>query len=642
MTLTEILSRLHGVKGGGGQYTACCPAHGDTHQSLSVSVGKDGRILLNCHAGCTSEAVVQAIGLTMRDLFAGITPGDAFPTYDAPVKRVAVRSPVVATYDFLDDNGHLLARKLRRADKSFTWCRPDGGGGWIYNRKGVPHRLYVAGKLDGCVFVAEGEKDADTLHSLGYNAASGADGAGPGKWKKEYTEQLRGLHVCVFQDNDQVGKDYAAETCNALHGVAASVRLMDLSRVWPEIPEHGDVTDMVVALGPTDAAEKIAQLVGNTPDWTPREDFQAEDPLLSLFKPLDDFPEEEVKWIVPGWIPEGQISIMAADGGTGKTTLWCHIIAALSNGTTCILDPTGYTRAPMKVTFFTTEDSVRKTLRKKLRLAGANMKNIITPDFVGDKSGLLHDLKFGSPEMERSLRYLRPVLCVFDPVQGFTPPNVNMGSRNEMRDCMAPLISIGEDIGTTSLIICHSNKRKNASGRDRIADSADLWDIARSVMMLGFTEEQGVRYLSNEKNNYAPLQETILFTIDGDGQIQKVGTSWKRDREYIQDADTARSAPKREDCKAFIMKELNEAGGSMPTNELDSKAKQAGYSFTAIRRAKQDLKQKDSVRYFTTGSAKDGNRTWHIQALTAASEFDSMDTSEDETDPFEEPARQTL
>lgn len=56
--------------------------------------------------------------------------------------------------------------------------------------------------------------------------------------------------------------------------------------------------------------------------------------------------------------------------GNRKTTLWCHIIAALSNGTTCILDPPGYTREPMKIMFLTTEDSVRKKLRKNCALPG--------------------------------------------------------------------------------------------------------------------------------------------------------------------------------------------------------------------------------------------------------------------------------
>ena len=395
---------------------------------------------------------------------------------------------------------------------------------------------------------------------------------------------------------------------------------------------------------PAAEVEKIAKSAGRYErggsghalnwDGTAEPSHRADSPdqLFSLFKPLSEYQEEEAEWIVPGWIPKGQISLIAADGGIGKTTLWCHIIAALSSGSACILDPPGFTREPMKITFMTTEDSVRKKLCKKLRLAGADMDNIITPDFAMDRSGLLRSLNFGTEEMDMVLRYLKPVLCIFDPVQGFTPPKVNMGSRNEMRDCMAPLISIGEDIGTTALVVCHTNKRRGAYGRDRIADSADLWDISRSVMMAGFTEDKGVRYLSNEKNNYAPLQETVLFTIDADGQIHKEGTSWKRDREYVQGAEISKAAPVREDCKAFILQTLEEAGGAMPTATLEETAKSAGYSFSAITRMKKALKAEGSIKYFHTGSNTD--RVWHMQLVN---QDGFTETSEDGPSPFDEP-----
>lgn len=203
-----------------------------------------------------------------------------------------------------------------------------------------------------------------------------------------------------------------------------------------------------------------------------------------------------------------------------------------------------------------------------------------------------------------------------------------------MRDCMAPLISIGEDINTTALIVSHTNKRKGAYGRDRIADSADLWDIARSVMMAGYTEDQGIRYLSNEKNNYAPLQETVLFTIDADEQIHKVGSSWKRDRDYILGAEVARAAPVREDCKAFIIQTLEKAGGAMPTAELEATAKTAGYSFSAVKRAKKELKVEGAVRYLQTGGAKSGDKVWHIQIVNSEG---FVEVSEDGPSPFTEP-----
>ena len=81
--------------------------------------------------------------------------------------------------------------------------------------------------------------------------------------------------------------------------------------------------------------------------------------LLHLFHPVCEFQEEEATWLIPGWIPESQITLIAADGGIGKTTLWINIVAALSAGKPCILDPPDHTRKPQKVAFCTTEDSVR-------------------------------------------------------------------------------------------------------------------------------------------------------------------------------------------------------------------------------------------------------------------------------------------
>lgn len=562
-------------------------------------MAEDGRILVKCHAGCGVGDIVDALGLTMSDLYPDVTAQEAFSAR-------AGSDGFTAVYEY---PGGL--QKCRRPDKSFIWRRPDGKGGWIWNRKDVPHTLYTRGNLSGLVCVAEGEKDVDTLHGLGFSAASGADGAGPGKWRKEYTQQLKGLPVVIFQDNDTVGKAYAAETAAALHGVAERVKVLDLSMVWPEIPEHGDVSDLVAVFGSARATDLIKDLIERAQEWQPEQD----DPFLSCFKTLGEFEEQEARWLVPGWLPEGQITLLAADGGTGKTTLWVNLIAAISSGQQCILDPPGHTRAAQTVAFLTTEDSVRKKLKRKLLDAGADEKRILSPDFVGDRDGVLRGLKFGSAEMEKFIRYYRPALCVFDPVQGFVPPDINMGSRNAMRDCMAPLISLGEETGTTFLVVCHTNKRKGASGRDRIADSADLWDVSRSVIMAGNTDEQGVRYLSQEKNNYARLQETLLFEVTDDGQARATGTTWKRDREFMQDFAANVAAPRREDCREWFLHQLDNEGGSITSKELEARAKDAGYSAATLRRVKDELKQSHMIRYFSTGSPKTGDKAWHIERL---------------------------
>ena len=63
-TPTElILSKIPDAKKSGKGWSARCPTHDDRHPSLSVAEGEDGRVLLNCHAGCTFKAIVAAMGI---------------------------------------------------------------------------------------------------------------------------------------------------------------------------------------------------------------------------------------------------------------------------------------------------------------------------------------------------------------------------------------------------------------------------------------------------------------------------------------------------------------------------------------------------------------------------------------------------
>ena len=67
--LEKLLSAIGDYKRSGKSYKARCPAHEDNSPSLSISAAEDGTVLVKCHSGCTAEAIVTALGLTMRDLF---------------------------------------------------------------------------------------------------------------------------------------------------------------------------------------------------------------------------------------------------------------------------------------------------------------------------------------------------------------------------------------------------------------------------------------------------------------------------------------------------------------------------------------------------------------------------------------------
>lgn len=48
---------------------ARCPAHEDSSPSLSVRCAGDGRVLVHCHAGCETPAVLAALGADWKILF---------------------------------------------------------------------------------------------------------------------------------------------------------------------------------------------------------------------------------------------------------------------------------------------------------------------------------------------------------------------------------------------------------------------------------------------------------------------------------------------------------------------------------------------------------------------------------------------
>lgn len=253
MTVEDFLPRLEGVKQvSPNQWIALCPAHNDKKQSLSISRGADGRILLHCHAGCIVPGILDAMGLKEPDLFQKETRG-------TPCKPQQARPKVVARYNYTDAQGRFLFQKTRDENKGFSWSHKENGR-WTKGRGGEPV-LYNLPAVAGakCLYIVEGEKDVETLKALHIPAVCGADGAGAGKWKPQYTEALKGKPGGRYQDNDDIGKAFAAETANALHGAAASVRMLDLTTIWPGLPEHGDTTDLVEHFG-KEGIDKIQQL----------------------------------------------------------------------------------------------------------------------------------------------------------------------------------------------------------------------------------------------------------------------------------------------------------------------------------------------------------------------------------------------
>jgi len=184
---------------GGDRYQAQCPAHDDRDPSLSVR-GIDGSVLLYCHAGCSTDDVLSAVGLTARDLYDERNGA----TYRYPDGRVVHRSPT---------------KKFRQSG----------------NTKGTA--LFHAERIGTAelVYVVEGEKDVLAVEAAGGTAVTSAMGAG--KAHKFDWSPLHGRDVVLVVDKDAPGRGHVDDIRQVLRGNARSLRVVEAA-VGKDAADH--------------------------------------------------------------------------------------------------------------------------------------------------------------------------------------------------------------------------------------------------------------------------------------------------------------------------------------------------------------------------------------------------------------------
>lgn len=262
---------------------------------------------------------------------------------------------IEAVYDYTDEQGKLLYQVLRKVGKQFTQRRPNGAsGGWLpnlgNNTRRVPFRLPKVLNAE-FVIVVEGEKDVLTLERIGLVGTCNNGGAG--NFTEEQAKCLSGKHVAIIADNDKPGRGHALKLAPVLAPLVKSLKIIEL----PGLSDKGDVTDYVKAGGTVD---KIRELYRKAQLWTPEWEFTLHLPNendkhwrtfpedvteaggLEKFWDLTKLSGLETPWVklsraLGGGMRRGEVYIIGADTGVGKTSLALQFGIAVMRQRKCVL-----------------------------------------------------------------------------------------------------------------------------------------------------------------------------------------------------------------------------------------------------------------------------------------------------------------
>ena len=512
MSLAELLDALQGVRKSGDGWIALCPAHEDNHPSLSITE-KDDKLLVYCHAGCPFERILLATGLGANGNGNGHGPREATEYPGLPrVKRKVVSRVPDSEYDYTDEQGRVLFRVVRTnltyedgaSGKAFFAKRPAGdSGNWINNIDGVrlvPYRLPEVAPAP-LVYVVEGEKDVETLRSLGLAATCNPFGAG--KWRDEFSEALRNKTTVILPDNDETGRKHAEAVAKSLHGIAKEVVILDL----PGLPDKGDVTDFI------EAGAQLDDLIGLLeraqpwePPVVPKVALEKSKFRFTPVSRLIQEPEEETAYLWDQTLPVGGLSICSAKPKVGKSTLARNLAVAIAMGQPFL----GRATVKGRVLYLCLEEK-RAEIRKHFEKLGA-----ITDDILVHTDGTPEN---AIPEIAKVIAEFEPAMVIIDPLSRV----LRVGDFNDygtMARGFEPLIDLTRRTGCHILALHHDSKM-DRSGGDALLGSTAIFGAVDCHIQLRKRENR--RTIITTQRYGEDLAETVIELDKETGHISNQG-----------------------------------------------------------------------------------------------------------------------
>jgi hypothetical protein len=322
-----------------------------------------------------------------------------------------------------------------------------------------------------------------------------------------------------------------------------------------------------------------------------------------------------VRWIWPGRIPRGKLTIVAGDSGQGKTTMVMNVVARLSSGRTLPCSKTQH--QPMKCLIMTAEDDLADTLVPRLIAAGADLGNV---EFItGHRST---DALLSFPKdidlLRSKVLSTGARLLVIDPFNAFLDGKTDSYRDADIRRVLAPLSRLAEDTGVAVLLIFHLKKSQGGKAIHQIVGSVGIGAAARAVLLVAPNpEDEDERLLAVSKMSNASTRTSLAFRIDGSEPYDAAKAVWLRQSKFTAD-QLVNTLQSREDsalaaAESFLTGLLIKEGGQMPVNEIRAEAMSANVRDATLRRAKESLgvlsKKSD---------AKQGNVwIWYLQEQPA-------------------------
>ncbi len=312
-----------------------------------------------------------------------------------------------------------------------------------------------------------------------------------------------------------------------------------------------------------------------------------------------DIQPQPVKWLWPGRIARGKLTVLAGHPGLGKSQVALDFVATVTTGGRW---PDGTDAERGSALILSAEDDPEDTIRPRLEAAGADLTRCYIVGAVrrpdgGPRAFSLQD------DLTRLASVLDDIgdvaLIDIDPITAYLGGEINSHHNAEVRAVLAPFAELAARRRAAALAVSHLRKSIEGDAILQVSGSLAFVAAARAVyLVISDPNARGRRLLLPAKNNLGIDSTGYAYRVVpywlGDYRIATCRVEWEPEEVTIS-ADEALAAaggnraerPKLDAAMEWLGELL--AAGPRAQTEVQAAALAAGHAWATVRRAADEL-----------------------------------------------------
>jgi RecA-family ATPase len=250
---------------------------------------------------------------------------------------------------------------------------------------------------------------------------------------------------------------------------------------------------------------------------------------------LKDVKPIAVKWLWDKYVAKENITMFDGNPGEGKSTLALDIAARVSRGQSM---PDNTLTDIGGVVILSCEDNLSTTIVPRLMAAGADLSKCVQLYQIIEGENKRFPKITDIDAIRKAIISVRAKLVIIDPLMGFIG-TADSHKDQDVRQVLAPLADLAEEMQVAVIIVRHLNKSNNGSAIYRGGGSIGISGAARSVFLIaGDPNDENLKVFAPIKSNLAKMQNSLSFGMEEvilKGDIETSKIIWKGISNFIAD-----------------------------------------------------------------------------------------------------------